>query len=330
MKMNATSRFCCRLACTLLAGLLCAFAPRSAPAQQESAEYSIGPGDLLSITFWQKPELNTEALVTADGTIELPLIGTMIAAGMTARQLRNRIVERISLLDFSITQVAVVVKEYGSKAVYVTGSVGAPGKLTFEVIPNLWQVLLEAGGPLPTAKLDDVTIIRGKGPEAGTVMHVDVTRALELGDFSILPPIYPGDTIHIREVTTAATIPASPLERRDVVYVFGAVSAPGLYNLNENMDILEALIVAGGPTDAANLNKVRLFFRGRQQAEMAIIDMERYLTKGRPVPLTLQSGDALYVPRRSRLAAFFGSTVFNETLRVLITSTFSFLLFRAL
>ena len=299
-------------------------------AQEQTKMYVIGPGDVLTITFWQRPELNTEALVTADGTIELPLIGTLPAAGLTVRELRNRIVERISLLDFSITQVAVVVKEYGSKAVYVTGSVGAPGKLTFEMIPNLWQVLLEAGGPLPTAKLDDVTIVRGEGADAGTVIHVDVTKALEEGDFSILPPVRPGDTIHIREATVSATVPASPLERRDAVYVFGAVATPGLYNLEENMDVLEALILAGGPTEPANLKEVKLYFRGRNQAEVAIINMHKYLKSARPVPLTLHSGDVLYVPSRSRFSAFMSSTLLGETIRVLITSTFSFLILRTL
>ncbi|MFQ5628023.1 MAG: polysaccharide biosynthesis/export family protein [bacterium] len=299
-------------------------------AQQQSAEYVIGSGDVLSITFWQKPELNTEAKVTADGNIELPLIGAMSALGLTARSLRDRIVDRISLLDFTITQVAVVVKGYGSKAIYITGSVGAPGKQTFEVIPNLWQILLESGGPLPTAKLDDITIVRGEGPDAGTVIHVDLTKALEQSDFSILPQVYPGDTIHIREATTGATLSSSPLERRDAVYVFGAVGAPGLYNLEKNMDVLEALIVAGGPSEAADLKKVKLFFRGRHQAEMAIIDMNKYLKRSHPIPLNLHSGDALYVPPKGRFSSFFSSTILGETFRVIITSTFSFLIFRAL
>jgi polysaccharide export outer membrane protein len=274
-----------------------------AQTEPEKQEYVIGVGDLLSITFWQRPELNTEARVTAAGTIELPLIGSVQAAGMTPTQLREAVLSRISLLDIRVTQAAVIVREYASKIVYVTGSVTAPGKLKFEAIPNLWQVILEAGGPQPTALLNDVTIVRGEGSQAGKIIHVDLTSALEQGNLASLPPIYPGDTVHIPGMPggerggAISNIPVSPLERRDIVYVFGQVATPGIVNLDKNMDLLDALVLAGGPTEVANLKEVKLFFRGRQQAEMALINMDDYMRRSVPLPLLLHSGDAIYVPR---------------------------------
>jgi polysaccharide export outer membrane protein len=287
----------------------------------ERKEYVIGHGDLLAITFWQRPELNTEGRVTAVGDIELPLIGAVRAAGLTPNQLRDAILSRISLLDIRITQAAVIVREYASKIVYITGSVLTPGKQKFEVIPNLWQIILEAGGPQPTALLHDVTIVRGEGPEAGKIIHVDLTKALEQGNLASLPPIYSGDTVHVPGLATGeggagvSSLPVSPLERRDVVYVFGQVGTPGIFNLDKNMDLLDALVLAGGPTEAANLKAVRLFFRGRQHAEMALIDMDHYMRRSIPLPLLLHSGDAVYVPRRKSFAPFLG-----ETARLLIGS----------
>jgi polysaccharide export outer membrane protein len=286
-----------------------------AQVPEQRKDYVIGYGDLLAITLWQRPELNTEGRVTAAGDIELPLIGAVRAAGLTPNQLRDAILSRISLLDIRITQAAVVVREYASKIVYMTGSVLTPGKQKFEVIPNLWQLILEAGGPQPAALLNDVTIVRGEGPEAGKIIHVDLTRALEQGNIAALPPIYSGDTVHVPGLVTGAggvavsNLPVSPLERRDVVYVFGQVGTPGMFNLDRNMDLLDALVLAGGPTETANLKEVKLFFRGRQQAEMALIDMDHYMGHSIPLPLLLHSGDAVYVPRRKSVTPFIVETL---------------------
>jgi polysaccharide export outer membrane protein len=290
-------------------------APGPAQAADDRKEYVIGCGDLLSITFWQRPELNTEGRVTAIGDVELPLIGTIKAAGLTTSQLRDSILGRISLLDIRITQAAVVVREYASKVVYVTGSVLTQGKLKFEVIPHLWQVILEAGGPQPGALLNDVTVVRGDGSEAGKIIHIDLTRALEQGNIASLPTLYSGDTVHVPGLPTnergnlMTNLPVSPLKHRDVIYVFGQVITPGIYNLEQNMDVLEALVLAGGPTEFANLKEVRLFFRGRHQAELALINMERYMRRSIPLPLVLHSGDAVYVPRRKSILPFLGQTL---------------------
>jgi polysaccharide export outer membrane protein len=300
---------------------------------QERQEYVIGNGDLLSITFWQRPELNTEARVTAAGTIEMPLIGAVQAAGLTPAKLRDNIVSRVSLLDMRVTQAAVIVREYASKSVYVTGAVLSPGKKSFEAIPNLWQIILEAGGPQPAALLNDVTIIRSGGEETGRTIRVDVAEALERGDFSALPPVYPGDYINVPSAPSvdAGLGSESPLATsvagRDVIHVFGQVVRPGVFDLDKEKetDLFDALMLAGGPAEGANLKDVRIYFRGRRQAEVASVDMERYMRHSTPLPLMLYPGDAIYVPRKKATSPFL-----LEFTRVLITSTASFVIFRIL
>ncbi|NIA29608.1 MAG: hypothetical protein GWP06_06800 [Actinobacteria bacterium] len=283
----------------------------NAKAQNQQSEYIIGPGDLLAVNFWQKPEFNVQVRVSASGKIELPLIGTLQASGFTAAKLRNVIEGRISLLDVKVTQVAVLVKKFGSKSVYVTGAVIKPGKVNFEVIPGVWQIILEAGGPLPAANLDDVAIVRGSGKNAGHIIHVNLAEALEKGDISKLPSIYPLDTIHIGSTNVKSpgmTVP-SPLEQRELVYVFGQVATPGSFNLQKNMNLLDALVLAGGPTENADLKKVKLIFRGRRQAELAIVNMDKYLNGAVPIPLILHPGDAIYVPQKRKFLPSAGDLI---------------------
>ncbi|NOY59709.1 MAG: hypothetical protein GXO75_12395, partial [Calditrichaeota bacterium] len=185
------------------------------------------------------------------------------------------------------------------------------GKVNFEVIPGVWQIILEAGGPLPAANLDDVAIVRGSGKNAGRIIHVNLAEALEKGDISKLPPIYPLDTIHIGSTNVKSpgmTVP-SPLEQRELVYVFGQVATPGSFNVQKNMDLLDALVLAGGPTENADLKKVKLIFRGHRQAELAIVNMDKYLNGAVPVPLILHPGDAIYVPQKRKFLPSAGDLI---------------------
>jgi len=305
--------------------LLLAGAPQLGLAQSEGEkqEYVIGVGDLLSVKFWQRPELDTEARVSSNGKIEMPLIGAIAAAGLTVSRLRQDIVNRISLLDIRVSQASIVVREFGSKVVYVTGAVLTPGKLKFETIPNLWQIILEAGGPQAYAQLNEVTIVRGSGPDAGRTLRVDLTSVIERGELSSLPPVYPGDNVNVPGAPSAnvegGVMPLSSTQG-NVIHVIGQVMKPGVYELEKDMDVFDAIVRAGGPTELANLKDVRLYFHGQHQAEVALIDMEKYLKKPSPHPLKLHEGDAIYVPRKKDLPRYF-----SEGIRIFLASTASFI-----
>jgi polysaccharide export outer membrane protein len=47
------------------------------------ADYVIGPQDVLGVVFWREPELSGDTTVRPDGRISLPVIGDMMAAGLT-------------------------------------------------------------------------------------------------------------------------------------------------------------------------------------------------------------------------------------------------------
>lgn len=295
---------------------------------KSASEYVIGKGDLLSISFWQRPELNADARVDAAGNIQLSLIGSVPAAGLTLNQLRDNILSRVTPVDIRVTQVAIVVREYASSVVYVTGSVARPGKLVFESIPDLWQIILEAGGPLPTAQLDEVAITRARGKSAGKTIRVDLNSALEKENLSSLPQVYSGDNVNVpgAAVSTAGTIaPTSVSSSQQTIHVFGQVVSPGVFSFEADMNLFDAIVLAGGPNANANMKKVKVFFRGYKQAEVAIVDMERYMNRSTPLPPVLHPGDAIYVPPKKQFSPFL-----SRTLGIVITSTASFLLFNAL
>lgn len=299
-------------------------------------EYKIGPEDVLSITFWQQPQLNTNVRVSQSGSIVLPVIGSITAAGLTTNELATKIVDKISLFNRNISQASVVVTQYGSKKVYVTGHVLHPGKYTFEVIPDLWKIILEAGGPSETAMLTQVKIIRG-GVDAGKTITVDFTEFLGEGDLSKLPPIYPGDTIKIPGISvptadTGAQSPGGITETHvedDVIYIYGQIVRPGGYRFTRNMDILEAIIIAGGPSSTAKLDEVKVITRGNPYSSVAIVDLDQYAKMGTPAPFLLTPGDTIFIPERKSSAIYqmLQRGVMYEVLRVVLTIGTSILIY---
>jgi len=310
-----------------------------------SQEYTIGSEDILTITFWQQPELNTTVRVNQSGMINLPVIGTITAAGLTPNLLAAKIVEKISLFNENISQASVVVTQYGSKKVYVTGHVMQPGKYAFEVIPDMWKILLETGGPTQTADLTNVQIIRG-GADAGKSFTINLAEYLKKGQLSKLPPIYPDDTIHVpgeipQSTTSVAqsiqpsdsTATAPNEEQKQTFYIYGQVIRPGHYPLVKNLNVLEAIVLAGGPTQEAKLDDVKIIIRGDYYSSVATVDLENYAKIGIPAPFVLSSGDMIYIPRQeaSSLSGFFHQgSIFFDVLRIVVTATTSLVIYNLL
>ena len=276
-------------------------------AAANADEYRIGPGDVLEINFWQDPDLNTVVRVSLDGSITLDIIGQIEAGGRTTQELQGDIVRRISRLNKNISQAVVRVSQYNFNHVYVTGEVRTPGKLAFEAIPDLWSIINEAGGATDAADLTRVTIIRG-GEERGQVEIVNVSEAIADGTLHLLPKVRRKDTIELP--TTPLGLPAGQLgrplrEQRSVIYVVGAVMQPGPIAFEENVDLLEAIALAGGPTPGADLKKAKIIRKDGYYAQTVQVDLDRYSRSGKPIRYLLDKEDTVVLPERR--SGFFGS-----------------------
>ena len=62
------------------------------PAIATAGDYVIGLDDVLTVVFWRDQQLSGDVLVRPDGKISLPLLDDVSAAGLTPRQLRDRLI----------------------------------------------------------------------------------------------------------------------------------------------------------------------------------------------------------------------------------------------
>ncbi|MDD3731451.1 MAG: polysaccharide biosynthesis/export family protein [candidate division Zixibacteria bacterium] len=273
-----------------------------------ASEYKIGAEDVLEVIFWQDPQLNTTVRVSLDGKITLDIIGRIDAAGKTTEELQNDIVRNISRLNKNISQAVVRVTAFNYNHVFITGEVETPGKKTFEEIPDLWTIINESGGITEFADLSRVAIIRG-GEQAGQVEIVNIRNAIATGNLKDLPKIRRQDTIEIprRLYGLTSSELTQPVEKKNVIYVVGAVNQPGPVEFEENVDFMEILALAGGPTPEANLKKARILTKDGPYAQSYQINLEKYTETGRPARYILKNEDTFVIPQKS--TSFFSGGI---------------------
>ena len=259
-------------------------------------EYTIGVGDVLEVTVWQRQELGGEFEVDTEGNISLPLIGSIRALGQTPSDLAEELTRRFSFVERDVSQVTVSVSNYHSRRIFVMGEVLRPGAYAFPQIPGIWDIIREAGGPSPEAALTRVRVIPPEG--AGSPQVVDLERVLSTGDFSSLPPLDPGSTILVPRLETLGP-------EGDVIHVYGFVNDPGTFPIDSARTVLQAVLAAGGPTDNGNVKAVRVVRPGPVRARVFKVNLNEYTHDGvlfANVPLL--PGDTVTVPRNEAVTVW--------------------------
>ena len=132
----------------LLAALLALLAAPLAYAQ--SAGYRIQPGDQLAITVLEDETLNRTTLVLPDGSISVPLAGTVNAAGRSVDAVESAIADRLAS-NFAVrpsvfVSVVAVTEEVETFPIFVVGQVGEPGQREVEPGTTMLQAIALAGG----------------------------------------------------------------------------------------------------------------------------------------------------------------------------------------
>lgn len=123
-------------------------------------DYIIGVEDVMAINVWKDPELSIKDIVVRpDGKISFPLVGDILADGLTVKQLQDTITDRLK--DYiTAPMVTVTVTRIFSKSVSIVGQVQKPGVYTIGSPMTVIELLARAGGPTIDAKTKKIKIFR--------------------------------------------------------------------------------------------------------------------------------------------------------------------------
>lgn len=127
------------------------------------AQYVLGPGDSIEIRQWKNPDVSGRVRVLPDGTINVPLLGQVPAAGQTVAQLRERLTQGLSRYinqAGEMQTLTLTVDEFQGYAVSVLGEVNQPGHYQPGHYVTVLEALALAHGLTPYARGERITILR--------------------------------------------------------------------------------------------------------------------------------------------------------------------------
>jgi polysaccharide export outer membrane protein len=160
-------------------------------------EYLIGPSDVLSISVWNRDDLNRKVTVRPDGRLSFSLVGDIYAVGLTPTELQQLMETSLSeYINIIPGEVSVVVDEVHSYKVSVLGEVRQPGRFEFQNQVSVLDALAEAGGLTEFASASDILILRPYQGETEKIpFNYKKMVKSKATDDRVL--IFPGDIIFV-------------------------------------------------------------------------------------------------------------------------------------
>jgi polysaccharide biosynthesis/export protein len=159
------------------------------------SDYTIGADDVLEVIVWREKDLSAEVKVRPDGKVSLPLVNDIQAGGLTPEAFRAAVTTAVTKF-VEAPSVTVIVKQINSRQVFVMGEVVKPGTYPLTAPTTVLQLLAQAGGPTPYAKIDEIGVMRTV--DGKTTRHLfnykEVSRGRKIEQNILLRP---GDTVII-------------------------------------------------------------------------------------------------------------------------------------
>lgn len=168
-------------------------------------KYTLGPDDVVAIDVMNHLDFSGTYPVSLEGKIQYKFVGDIYVTGMTKGQLEDKIKKIISPYVPS-AQVNVTITDFKSKAFYVVGEVGSPGKyfMRADSIP-VSEAVMMAGLPTLSAAMRKTQIIT-PGAKNPIIRKVNLYALLYKGDSTENVMLKPGDYLYVPSTVLAKVI----------------------------------------------------------------------------------------------------------------------------
>ena len=260
--------------------------------QPEDDRYRIGPGDVLDIRIYNRPQLSRDAVrVEGSGMIRMPLIETEIrAVCLTEGELAKEISTRYARY-YKNLQVDVFIKEYHSRQVAIIGAVNEQSRFELQRRVRLLELLTYAKGPSSKAGQTINIVHSTNSSPCKQTNETDESTAFSSyrlsdvlqGDPKSNPYLETGDIVTLPEA--------------DQVYVVGNVFMPLTIPLKEPIMLTRAIAMAGGLRQDTRKDKIRVLRQepGTTIRKEIVVDLSA-IEKKSSEDLALAPNDIIDVP----------------------------------
>ncbi len=259
----------------------------------------IHSGDVLDIFVKEHEEMSKKVIVKEDGTVDYPFIGERSLLGMTPTEVGDILIFKLAK-SIEAPFVLVTLSKHMPIKVRVLGQVLKPGLVELVSGVSLQEIITAAGGPTEFADLSNIKVIHEKNEN--DPISVNYKKFLTSGDLNILPDIKNNDIIIVLSIS-----------KNLKAKVIGCVNKPGYYTVLEETNLFDAIYMAGGPADRADLSRIRLVRKNNKDNENIdeTVDLQRYIDSGKidDIP-KVKEGDTVVVYKK-----FFSWKVFLQFVR---------------
>ena len=178
----------CVLACAIGGGGASLAQSNDAPPSAENRvvqDYRLGSDDKIRVLVYNEPDLSGEFSVGSAGTVALPLIGNVVAAGRTVDELKTDIQQRLAAGYLKSPQVSIDILQF--RPYFILGEVNKPGDYPYTTDLTVLKAVATADGFTYRADKKHVYL---KHPGQDKETRYEISSDL---------PLLPGDTIRIGE-----------------------------------------------------------------------------------------------------------------------------------
>jgi len=260
----------------------------AATSEAASSTYRLQPYDLIDVDVYSEEDLHKPARLGSDGTVLLPLVGSVKVGGLTVAEATDLISRRYAAGYVKNPSVLITVLQYSKSTFSILGQVLRPG--IYEITEGGHLTILDAislaGGYTPTAAQNAVTDKRVVDGKVTTfkIKAGDMAQNPDVVPFEVLP----GDTL---------LVPSSEYQKSNFS-ILGQILRPGLYEIppGAHVTIIDAISLAGGYAPMAAQNSITV--KRMVDGKLAILNIKASDMAQDPniVPFEILPGDSVLVP----------------------------------
>jgi len=207
---------------------------------------TLGPGDQVKMEVFGRPEMDTTTYVTEDGTMRIPLAGSVKVAGLSPTEGAQKVEAALRDGQFLVDpHVTLTLTQSKSQRISVLGEVRSPGRYAIESNTTILDLMAQAGGV--NEKASDVVYIL-RPDSSGTLQRIPVDLRGTMNSQDAMPAalqtLHTGDSIYVPAASQA--------------YIAGEVRTTGPFRLDTGMTVLQAIARAGGVTERGSTRRVSI------------------------------------------------------------------------
>lgn len=272
--------------------------PENTFSESRTGAYILGPNDVVDIAVLDADEMSGTGLrVGSDGFINLPLVGRVKLAGLSAAGAEEALREELSVY-LRNPQVTVTVQEFQSQPVTIIGEISSPGVVHLQGDTTLAELISANGGVTGNAGAwVKITRRASQGP-----IPLESSRMAADGAFSIAE-VRLRDIIDGLDPTQNIVVKPHDLvsvPKADMVYVMGSVSQTGGFLLSDRrgVSVIQAIAMAGGLQRYAAKRSSRIMRPDGTEGGYSEIPLDlKAILGGKASDIYLQKDDVLFIPK---------------------------------